>query len=142
MGEYCRSFELISTLSLDLLNAVLENAFVNGLQEETKTKLRLWEPKGLGRVKKVAQMLEDKITTSSQSWVEISTSSGKLQSFSTSSGTFPSPKFPPSPSTTRSGAFPYSASSPSTSQTLTPSSSSSSTIVPTTFRRLTDAEMR
>ena len=48
VGEYRRSFELLSALFPDLPETVLENAFVNGLQEEIKTELRLWEPKGLG----------------------------------------------------------------------------------------------
>ena len=142
VGEYRRNFELLSALFPDLPETMLENAFVNGLQEEIKTELRLWEPKGLSWVMKVAQMLEETNLASSWSRVGISTSSGKLRSFSTSSGTLSSPKFPPSPSTTRFDAFPFSASPSSTSHTLTPSSSSSSTTVPTTFRRLTDAKMR
>lgn len=66
-GEYLHDFELLFALFLDLPKVVLENAFVNGLQEEVKTELRIWEPKGLGQGMKMAQMLEDKKCASSQS---------------------------------------------------------------------------
>ena len=112
MGEYRHSFNLLSALFLDLPEAMLENSFVNGLQEEIKTKLRLWEPKGLGRVMKMAQMIEDKNQASSRYQKGISLPTGRSCCSSTTSSTTLSPKTPlsasspPSFSTTKTGTSP------------------------------------
>ena len=94
VGEYCRSFELLSALFLDLLEAVLENSFVNGLQDEIKTELRLWEPKGLSRVMKMAQMTEDKNQASSRYQKGISLQAGRFRCSPATSNTTLSPKTP------------------------------------------------
>ena len=111
VGEYLCSFELLSALFPDLLEAVLENSFVNGLQDEIKTELRLWEPKGLGRVMKMAQMIEDKNQASSRYQKGISLPARRFRCSPTTSGTTlslktPLSSSPPSSSTARTGTSP------------------------------------
>lgn len=60
MAGFRRSLEALVAPMPDIKEGVLEGTFMNGLKQDIRTKVQLLYPQGLGQIKDMTQIIEDR----------------------------------------------------------------------------------